>query len=179
MKKIFLLPALFFISINIQAQAKAPTADEVLKTAYKQSAEQHKNVLLLFHASWCGWCKKMDASLNDSACKKFFDDNYVIIHLTVFESGSKKKLENEGSGEILKKYGAFDAGIPFWLLYDKKGNLLGNSYIKSSDGKKSNIGCPASKEEVEAFIKVLKASSSLNEKELAVITSVFRKNDTH
>ena len=163
----------------MQAQSTVPTADEVLKTAYKQAAEQHKNVLLMFHASWCGWCKKMDASLNDSSCKKFFDDNYVIVHLTVFESGSKKKLENEGADEILKKYGAFDTGIPFWLVYNKDGNLLGDSFIKSADGKKSNIGCPASKEEVGAFIKVLKVSSTLNDAALAVITTVFRKNDIH
>ena len=179
MKKTFLLSALFFLSINIQAQAKVPTADKVLKTAYKQAAGQHKNVLLIFHASWCGWCKKMDASLNDSTCKKFFDDNYVIVHLTVFESGSKKKLENKGADEILKKYDAFDTGIPFWLVYDKDGNLLGDSFIKSANGKKSNIGCPASKEEVEAFVKILKTSSSLNDAALAVIATVFRKNDIH
>ena len=151
----------------------------LFRSAYRQAAEQHKNVLVIFHASWCGWCKKMDASLNNSACKKFFDDNYVIVHLTVFESGSKKKLENKGADEILKKYDAFDTGIPFWLVYDKDGNLLGDSFIKSANGKKSNIGCPASKEEVEAFVKILKTSSSLNDAALAVIATVFRKNDIH
>ena len=177
MKRLSVLSSFLILAISINAQETAKPAKEILDSAYKQASEQHKNVLVIFHASWCGWCKKMDASLNNSACKKFFDDNYIIIHLTVFETGAKKKLENKGADEILKKYEAFDTGIPFWLLYDKDGNLLGDSFIKSADEKKSNIGCPASEKEVEAFVKILKATSSLNDKELAVITTVFRKND--
>lgn len=179
MKKILSLYCMLFLSVSTQAQTTVPTADEVLKAAYSQAAKQHKNVMVIFTASWCIWCKKMNASLNDSACKKYFDDNYVIAHLTVFENGAKKKLENKGGVELIKKYGGgLDIGIPFWLVYDKDGKLLGDSFIKSADGEKSNIGCPVSQQEVEAFVTILKKSSSLGDKELAVITTVFRKNDT-
>ena len=120
----------------------------------------------------------MDASINSPECKKMFDDNYVIVHLTVHETDDKKKEENPGADDILKKYNAFEEGIPFWLVYDKEGKLLGDSYIKSPDGKKSNIGCPASEKEVAAFVEILKATSSLKEKDAEIITEVFSKNDT-
>jgi len=159
------------------AQHAVPSAKDVLDAAYKQATADHKNILLIFHASWCGWCHKMDSSLNNRACKKLFDDNYVIIHLTVFESPRKKAEENKGAAELLKQYKAFDTGIPFWVVLDKDGNLLKDSFIKKADGSSAIIGCPASEKEVAAFIEVLKATSSIKEKELAVITEVFRKND--
>ncbi|MBK7374589.1 MAG: hypothetical protein IPJ02_03205 [Chitinophagaceae bacterium] len=52
--------------------------------------------MLIFHASWCGWCHKMDTSLNDISVKRFFDDNFVITHITVLESKGKERLENPG-----------------------------------------------------------------------------------
>src|SRR5690606_25443283 len=82
---------------------------------------------LMFHASWCGWCHRMDDAMNDSTCKNFFTDNYVICHLVVKEMGDKKKLENPGAEELLAKYHGDKAGIPFWLIFDKNGNLLADS----------------------------------------------------
>src|SRR5262245_46462193 len=61
----------------------APSAETILKEAYQRAAKEKKNVMIIFHASWCGWCHKMDTAMNDVACKKFFTDNYVVEHLTV------------------------------------------------------------------------------------------------
>ncbi|MES1220386.1 MAG: thioredoxin family protein, partial [Bacteroidota bacterium] len=92
--------------------AQAPlSADAILKAAVAEAAKENKKVFIIFHASWCGWCHKMDSSMNDKACKKFFDDNYVIRHLVVHESKDKKKLENPGAAEMLKKYNGADQGI--------------------------------------------------------------------
>lgn len=178
MKKDLLIIAFTLFGSLAVAQQAVPAAKEVLDEAYKQAAAEHKNILLIFHASWCGWCHKMDSSMNNPACKKSFDDNYVIIHLTVFESPKRKSEENKGGAELLKQYRAFDTGIPFWVVLDKDGKLLKDSFIKKADGSTAIIGCPASEKEVAAFIEILKMTSSLKDKELAVIAGVFRKNDT-
>lgn len=179
MKKLVLSICIFLLSVSITAQQKAIPAKEILSAAYKQATAENKNVLLIFHASWCGWCHKMDSSINNPSCKKFFTDHYIITHLVVHESPGKKQLENAGADELLKKYKAFDSGIPFWVVLDKNGNLLQDSFIKNADGQTTIIGCPASAEEVTAFVKILKATSSISEKELVIITEVFRKNELY
>ena len=131
-------------------QAPASTSD-ILKEAYQQAGKEKKNVFVMFHASWCGWCHKMDKSMNDPACKKFFDDNYIIRHLVVDEAKDKKNLENPGAAEMRIKYNGDGQGIPFWLVFDKQGNLLSDSKMrKEGDGpeKGDNAGCPAADNEV-------------------------------
>src|SRR5690349_12440122 len=106
-------------------KAQPPSADSVLQEAYAKAASENKNVFLIFHASWCIWCRKMDSAMNDPAIKKSFDKNYVIIHLTILESADKKSLENPGAIELYTKYaGPKGQGIPFWIIYDKNGNFL-------------------------------------------------------
>ena len=157
----------------------APPAEKVLKDAMQRAAHEHKNVFIIFHASWCGWCHRMDSILNSAACKKLFNDNYVIEHLTVMESKTKLSLENPGAQDVLKKYNGEGQGIPFWLIFDAKGNLLGDCLMRPEGAdlttKGENTGCPATKEEVAHFLKVLKKTAALNAAQLAVVEKSFLK----
>ena len=175
MKYASLATLLFLFVLTGFGQTKAIPAAQVMTAAYKKAAEENKNVLVIFHASWCGWCHKMDASMNDLQCRKFFADNYVTVHLTVLESTENKHLENEGAIEMLKRYKGNEAGIPFWLVRDKNGQLLKDSFRKKEDGSASNIGCPASAEEVAAFVQILKATSSLKKKRIRSYNDSFSK----
>ena len=180
--KQFLLLAFSAVLLNaVAAQTTAPSSDDILQTAYKQARLENKNVFVIFHASWCGWCHKMDSSMNDISCRKFFTDNYVTCHLTVDESKNKKDLENPGAVAFRAKYHGEDAGLPFWLIFDKKGKLLADSRMRPEgaglDTKGESIGCPASKEEVAYFIKLLKASSALTYPQLKIIEERFLKNN--
>jgi thioredoxin-related protein len=179
--KILLLPLLLFVSINSLFAQKAPSsAEEVMKEAFATAKKQDKKVLLMFHASWCGWCHKMDTSLNDPSLKKLFDDNFVIRHLVVFESKGKENLENPGALEMITKFNGKEEGIPFWLIFDKDEKFIADSRMKAMVNgveKLQNTGCPASKEEVDYFIEVLKKTTSLKEAELEKIRVRFRKNE--
>jgi len=175
---------LLFVSCLVLAaasKAQAPkSADEILKQAYTEAAKEKKNVFVVFHASWCGWCKKMDAAMNDPSVKKFFTDNYVIRHLVVYESKGKESLENPGALDLLKKYRGEDQGIPYWFVFDKDGKLLADSKLRPEGGgleTGDNTGCPASEKEVAYFLKVVKETSSLKDTELAVIQKRFRENE--
>jgi len=162
------------------SQQQKPSAQKVLEDARLIATKENKNVFVIFHASWCGWCHKMDTAMNDPAIKKFFFDNYVVRHLVVMESKNKKNLENPGALEIMQKYSGENSGIPFWFITDKKGKFLMDSRQQTADGKPGdNVGCPASEKEVEHFIKVLKQTSKINEPGLAAIKTRFRKNESH
>lgn len=170
--KIFLSLLIIALSLVSHSQ-KVLSADEILQQAYAKAAKEKKNVMVIFHASWCGWCRKMDASLNDASVKDYFDKNYVIEHLVVYESPDKKNLENPGAEELNKKWNGEKQGLPFWVVLDKEGNLLADS--QKAPGE--NVGCPATKEEVEHFIKVLKKTSTITDEQAVDVEKRFRKND--
>lgn len=169
-------------SLCITAMANAQgklSADEIMKQAYEEAGVEKKNVFLIFHASWCGWCHRMDKAMDDGDCKKFFDDNFVIRHMVVDEAADKKDLETPGAAAFRTQYHGDNQGIPFWLVFDKDGQLLADSKIRSEgEGPEAgrNTGCPAHEDEVAHFIKVLQKTTRLNAEELAVIQKRFRKN---
>jgi thiol-disulfide isomerase/thioredoxin len=181
MKLPLIIAAFLLISFSANAQEAPKSTDEILKEAYQQAAKESKNVFILFHASWCGWCHKMDTAMNDKLVKDYFDKNFVIKHLVVHESADKKNLENAGSLEFLTKYKGQDEGIPYWLIFDKNGKLLADSKMRpegaSLEAEGKNSGCPASKEEVEHFIKVLRKTTPLKEDQLNIIAKRFRQNE--
>jgi thioredoxin-related protein len=172
MKHFFILMISAVFSVITLAQS-TPSADAVLKEARTKAIKENKNIMVIFHASWCVWCHKMDTSLNDPSVKAFFDKNYVITHLVISESRDKKNLENPGAQELNKQWGGDNQGIPFWVVMDKDGKILADSQIKPGE----NVGCPASAEEVAHFINVLKKTSSINDKQIAAVEKRFRKNE--
>jgi thiol-disulfide isomerase/thioredoxin len=181
MKTKILLLAIALIGSGISfAQETPERADKVLESALKQAAKENKAVMIVFHASWCGWCKKFDASVNDPSCKEFFDRSFVIKHLTILERGDMIKTENPGALELFENNGGKGGGIPYFLIFDKSGKILADSRMKPAGGgpeaKLANMGCPAADEEVAAFIGILKKTSKITDKEAVAVTERFKKN---
>jgi thiol-disulfide isomerase/thioredoxin len=177
-----LLPVIIILLMGSVAfsQVQPESAQKILDQAYMQAAKEKKNVFVIFHASWCGWCKKMEASINDPSCNAFFNKNYIFVYLDVLESKDKKDLENPGAAELFNKFAGQGQGIPFFLIFDPKGTLLADSKIRPSgagfDQPGNNMGCPAADDEVAAFIEVLKKTAQINNTEITAISDRFRKN---
>jgi len=178
--RLYLITALLLLCGVSFSQAQPESAEVILEKAYKQAAKEKKNVFVIFHASWCGWCKKLDASINDPSCSSYFHKNFVFVHLTVLESKDKKNLENPGATELFNKYSGGKSGIPFFVIFNKKGVLIGDSNIRKPgeglDKPGQNMGCPASQEEIAAFTEVLKKTSKISEAEILAINERFSKN---
>jgi thioredoxin-related protein len=177
------VPACLFLSETVSGQHSQPTAGEIMQEALQTATKENKNVFIIFHASWCGWCHKMDSAINDKSCKDFFYKNYVIRHLVVDEYGDKKNLENPGADQMRTKYHGDNEGIPFWLIFDKEGKLLADSQARLTGAdlntKGENMACPATSKEVTYFIEVLRKTSHISEAEEIAVQKRFRQNENN
>ena len=165
MKRFCITLTLFALAAMCMA---ADTAEAVMKKAYQDAAKQNKNVLVVFHASWCGWCHRFDDFLTKSDEGKKVASSYVLVHLDVLESEEKKSEENAGGEEMMNNWGGKDAGIPFMVVLDKHGKKLADSNRET--GKPStNMGYPAAKEEIAHFMGLLDKTTKLSASEKAKI----------
>jgi len=166
------------ISFGQEKLEKAPTASEVLKKALVQAKKENKNVFLMWHASWCGWCHRMDTLMARADVAHYFTDNFVITHLVNGEYGEKKILENAGADELIKKYHGDKVGIPFWIVLNADGKLLADAFMRkegqSMKEPGTNSGCPANEDEVQHWLDVLKKTTDIDDAGLAKIYKVFR-----
>jgi thiol-disulfide isomerase/thioredoxin len=178
MKNVVLILLLFIASSSIYAQTT--DAKTIIKEACAEAGKQHKNALIIFHASWCIWCHKLDSSINDISCNNFFNNNFVIQHITAFEVGKNEKLNTLGAIEFLKAHHADEQGIPVWFIFDKDGNLLADSQLRHNGQSKNeegiNVGCPSNETEINYFISVLEKTSTISNDEEAAIKKRFAAN---
>lgn len=81
---------------------------------------------------------------------------------------------------MFNKYSGGKSGIPFFLIFNKKGVLLADSDIRPAgdglDKPGKNMGCPAAEEEITAFLEVLKKTSKITDSQAAAIRERFSKN---
>ena len=178
--KLFLFAVILLMSGVVSAQEKPETAGKIMDDAYKLASKEGKSVMIVFHASWCGWCKKFEASVKDPSCKDFFEKHFIIRYLDILERGDKKTIENPEAIEVYNKYGGQDGGIPFFLIFDKNRTLLSDSKIRAAgDGPEKplqNMGCPATEDEVASFIKILEKAAKVSDAEKTAIMERFKKN---
>jgi thioredoxin-related protein len=173
MKRLLIILFSFLLVGNIYSQEKPRTTNDILSEAYQLAAKENKKVFVIFHASWCYWCHKMDTAMNDATVRSIFYNNFIVRHLVVYESPNKKDQETPGALALLTKHKGNDEGIPYWLILDAKGNLIEDS----KDDNGNNTGCPASKAEVDYFIAVLKRTVKITDKEALLIHTRFRQNE--
>lgn len=155
------LLAAALISFGQQAQMSRPVAvpmpaATVLTKAESDAKAQGKNVLVIFHASWCGWCKRLDAFMNEPQFQPVFAENFIVTKLTVLEDDKHKMLENSGGLEVMDQLGGRDAGLPLFAILDPTGKTIITS-MRPVDGKDKgeNTGFPAKPEEIGHFLNMM------------------------
>ncbi len=143
--------------LSVGSAAPKP-ANELIRSAEVKASAAHKNVMVIFHASWCGWCHKLEGMLADPKMGRLIRSNYELVTVDVLENGDKKSLENTGGLQLMEDLNGKDAGLPFVAVISPSGKLLANSNAVE-DQPKTNIGYPAKPDEIQHFVDMLKASA--------------------
>ncbi len=153
--------------------APAP-ASQVLNAATRTAKATNKNILLHYSASWCGWCKRLNATLESPDLNKLFTNHFVLVSLDVMESGDKKALENPGAAKHLADMGGAKSGLPFTVFLDKNGKKIADTNVLPGN---TNIGYPAAPVEIAAFGKLLaKAAPRMSATERVKITGYLSRH---
>ncbi len=172
---ILFLLIIFSTTFIFSQTSKPDSAKNILNHSLALAKKSNKSVLVIFHASWCIWCKRLDTAIESNELKKIFEDHFVIVHIDVLERKEKKEeLENPGGEKIMEDLGGKNAGLPFYVFLNSAGKEIVNS---KSMPKEQNIGYPAAKEEITTFVNLLKkSSSSLTKHQLEEVKNYLQKN---
>ncbi len=100
----------------------AQDADHLLRDTETIASSQHKNVLLIFSASWCGSCHSLESFLADPVMRPLFDRNFVRLVLDDGEHSDDTRHHNTiGADHLRVSFHGTDAGLPFIVMLDRSG----------------------------------------------------------
>lgn len=136
--------------------AMPPPTQPLLGAAEQAAKADSKNVLVIFHASWCGWCKQLDKFMSDPQFQSVFANNFEVVRLTVLEDKDHKLQENAGGLDEMEQLGGKDAGLPMFAILDPDGKMIINSIRPAvGDDKGGNTGFPAQPKEIDHFLTMM------------------------
>jgi thiol-disulfide isomerase/thioredoxin len=175
-----LITSLSLIVIAGLSLAGTSSSKELITKAQNDAKKGGKNVLVIFHASWCGWCHRFDKFLDTTEEGKLVKGGLEVVHITVLENDPKQKVnENAGGLDLMEKLGGKDAGLPFMAIIDaKSGKMITNSmFTAPGKDKASNTGYPAEPQEVAHFNKMLEmGAKKINPADRAKVVSWLTAN---
>ena len=139
-----------------------PTANDILAQARATAAAQHKNILLVFSASWCGPCHMFKHFLDDPAIAPIMNKALVITTLDADEHPTDTKHHDTPGAVDLRASlgGSAGVGIPYLVILNPAGHPIINSLRPDPKAPAGgNIGYPAVPAEIDWFMQMLQKSA--------------------
>lgn len=139
-------------------------AESRVAAAVKEAEKDGKAVFVHIGAEWCGWCKRLDALLENDTVGPIMRAHFVVVKLDQ-DTVADAKAFRAGQGSTL------DGGIPWYAALDASGKL-----VATSDAPSGNTGYPARPEEIDWFLSVIKrAVPTMDASELGRLEAEVRR----
>jgi thiol-disulfide isomerase/thioredoxin len=138
-----------------------PSADQVLAQAEATAKAEHKKILLVFSASWCGPCHELEKFLDDPVVRSVMDKQFVTAHLDVMENKKDQLHASSPGGELeMAKLGGGGGGVPYFAMLDDTGEWITDSKMPArDDGPPENLGYPSGSAQIDWFIHMVKKAA--------------------
>ena len=92
MKQKLLSIVTMLILVSTHVAFTQDSSEIILLKATEIAKKENKHVFIMFHASWCGWCKKMDNNINNLACKDLFDKHGLANIFLITPQTSEQRI---------------------------------------------------------------------------------------
>jgi hypothetical protein len=139
------------------AASAEDSAAEVVARESAAAAAEDRRLLLVFEASWCVWCRQMDAMLEDPAAAAILDRHFRILHLRAQERDEAEIAKQlAGADDVYLRYSGGGAGMPFTAVLDADASAVATSIQQANGG---NFGFPVTDEELEGFETMLEVGA--------------------
>lgn len=166
-RRLFLAGVTAAIALPGQAFAIGSKAAEVVAQAAADAEASGKRLLLVFHASWCGYCILMDRMLEDVACKPILDKYFVIYHLRALEAKPEMKAQQlDGADAVYASYVPDKIGLPYVAALNGKAERVADSVMRNGE----NFGFPVEAVELDNFQDMMrKAAHGITDEEVRTL----------
>lgn len=124
---------------------KAP-AEDLIADALVTAKREDKQVLLLFGANWCPWCRRLHRALStDERIRARLESSFVLVHVD-----ANTRQDKNRNAAVLKKYGDPIAkyGLPVFVILAADGRQL-------TTRETASLAAESGTEEADRILKFL------------------------
>ena len=154
-----------------QAQTISP-AGAAVADAVAQASDRQRRLLLVFHASWCVYCRLFDRMLAHRDAAPIIERHFEVLHLRAQE---RQKLWQDqqlaGADDVYHGYAPAGAGLPYMVVLGAGSKKIADSIMASGE----SFGFPVEPAELDGFDVMLRAGApDISRSELSTLRRVCK-----
>jgi hypothetical protein len=183
MHAVLLLGLLGSPGVSQTTDRDLPTANQMLAEAETTASSEHKNVMLIFSASWCAACHVQQIFLADPTIRPIFDRYFVKLVVVHGERpNDTRHQDTPGVDQLLDSLHDTNTSLPLTVILSNSGKLIVDS-VRPVYGRRdirANIGFPDGPNGTDWFFEMLKRGApSLTSSETQIIHNWFLEHGSN
>jgi hypothetical protein len=159
MHALLLLGLLGSPGLSQTSDRDTPTLSRMLTETEATASSQHKNVMLIFSASWCASCHLLQNFLADPTIRPILDRYFVKLVVIHGERPNDTRHEDTpGADQLLDSLHDTNTSLPLTVILTSSGKFIVDSVrpVYRHRDIRANIGYPDGTNGTEWFFEMLR-----------------------